>query len=67
MKHDRIADIVIIGSIITVIVLKITNVITVPWIWLLSPIWMLFGVGCIFGFIFLIILAVENYINKKEN
>lgn len=67
MKHDRIADIIIIGSIITVIVLKITNVIKVPWIWLLSPIWMLFGVGCIFVFIFLIIIAIENYINKKEN
>lgn len=64
MSEDRIADILIIGAIITVIVLKITNVITISWFWLLSPIWIPFGIGCALAFVFLIIVAIEHYINK---
>lgn len=64
MSEDRITDILIIGIIITVIVLKITNVITISWLWLLSPIWILFGIGCALAFVFLIIVAIEHYINK---
>jgi membrane-bound metal-dependent hydrolase YbcI (DUF457 family) len=67
MNEDRIVDFFIIGAVITVIVLKITNVIKISWLWLLSPIWIPFGVGCIFAFVFLIVVLIEIYIDKKEN
>lgn len=67
MNDDRIVDFFIIGAIITVIILKLTNVITISWLWLLSPIWIPFGIGCVFAFVFLIVVIIEFYIDKKEN
>lgn len=64
MNDDKIVDFFIIGAIITVIILKLTNVITISWLWLLSPIWIPFGVGCVFAFVFLIVVIIEHYINK---
>ena len=66
MANDRIVDIFIIGAIITAIVLKITNVITISWLWLLSPLWILFSIGFVLALIFLIMVVIELYINKKE-
>lgn len=66
MDENRIADIFIVGVIITILVLKLTNVITVPWVWLLSPIWILFGIGFIFAFVVTLICLLQEYIHKKE-
>lgn len=66
MDEDRIADIFIVGVIITILVLKLTNVITIPWVWLLSPIWILFGIGFIFAFVVTLICLLQEYIHKKE-
>ena len=64
--EDRIADILIIGAILTAIILKIVGVITLPWIWLLSPLWLLFGVGCILAIAFTLIVIIEQEINKRR-
>jgi len=67
MNEDRIADICIIGVIITIIVLKLTNVIKISWLWLLSPIWILFGTGIILAiFITIACLIKTQLIDKKE-
>lgn len=66
MDEDRLADIFIIGVIVTILVLKLTNVITIPWIWLLSPIWILFGIGFIFAIAVTLICLLQEYIHKKE-
>ena len=60
MNEDRIADIFIIGVVITVIILKIVNIITIPWVWLLCPIWGLMGVGVVFA----IIIIISYYANS---
>jgi hypothetical protein len=66
MDEDRIVDIFIIGIIITILVLKLTNVITISWIWLLSPIWILFGIGFVLAIILTLICLLQEYIHKKE-
>ena len=48
---DRIADVLIFLVIGVVIGLKVTGVITIPWIWLLSPLWGLVAVGFIFALV----------------
>lgn len=64
---DRVADIFIIVLIAIVIGLKLEGVITISWFWLLSPLWLLFGLGIILSIIFLILCIIESYIINKEN
>jgi len=66
MNEDKIVDIFIIGVIVTVIVLKITNVIKISWLWLLSPIWILFGAGLVFAIGLTIICLIDECINKRR-
>jgi hypothetical protein len=66
MNEDKIVDIFIIGVIVTVIVLKITNVIKISWLWLLSPIWILLGAGLIFAIGLTIICLIDECINKRR-
>ena len=67
--EDRITDIIIVVIILAVIILKILNVITSSWFWLLSPIWLLCGIGIIlsvaFGIAF--IIATINMTKEKDN
>ena len=44
---DRIADIFIVVLIALIIGLKLEGIITISWFWLLSPLWLLFGLGVI--------------------
>ena len=60
---DRIADFFVIGAVITIIVLKIIGIITIPWIWLLAPIWIPLGIGCIGAMIIGTMFIIEC---KKE-
>lgn len=64
MDEDRIADIVVCLVIIAVIVLKITNVIKVSWLILLSPILAALGLGIILAF-FLTIAIIVNIWRTK--
>lgn len=41
---------------IVFIVLKLLNVISWSWIWVLSPLWISFGIGFIFTIIYLLLL-----------
>lgn len=59
MNEDKIAEIFIILIIIAVIVLKITNVITLSWLALLSPVLLALG----FGIILAIMLTISILIN----
>ena len=47
MNEDRLVDIFIFFVAIAIVVLKLTNVITLSWLWLLSPLWICAGIGII--------------------
>jgi hypothetical protein len=64
MDPDKIVDIGIISVILIVIFLKIINVITISWLWLLSPLWISLGVGCLLGTSFLILLVLQGVFKK---
>ncbi len=66
MDFDRMVDAIIIGAILTVIGLKIAGVITISWLWLLSPIWILFGVGMILAIVLTILCLITTHIHKGE-
>jgi len=63
---DRIADVAVIGAIIAVIVLKIIGIITIPWVWLLSPIWICFGLGIIIALAMMIIFFIQCKKEKRK-
>lgn len=64
--YERFADILIIGAIIAVIVLKIVGVIKIAWIWLFSPIWILFLAGMLLAIGLTISCILYSYINEKK-
>lgn len=64
MDEDKIADIAICLVIIAIIVLKITNVIKVSWLILLSPILAALGLGIILA-LFLTIAIIINIWRAK--
>lgn len=66
MNEDRIVDIFLVVAIIAVIVLKITNVITISWLWLLAPIWIPFGIGCVFAGILFIAYCFTRITDKRR-
>ena len=65
MNEDRIVEIALIVGIIAVIVLKITNVIKISWLLLLSPIWFTFGVGIVIAIFVLIVIIISCVKEKK--
>ena len=65
-NEDRIVDIFIIFGAIAIIVLKITNIITIPWLWLLSPIWMLMGLGVILCILTTIMYIIHDITYKRR-
>lgn len=67
MNEDKIVDILLIGAVLTVIILKIVGVIKISWLWLLSPIWILTGLGVVLAVFVTVLCLIQNYINKKEN
>ena len=64
---DRMVDIIIICSFLAVIGLKIAGIITISWLWLLSPIWGLFLIGCIISIILTIACIISIEIDKRRN
>ncbi len=66
MSEDKLVDIFIVVAVIVAIALKITNVITISWLWLLAPIWIPLGIGCILASIMCLYFFFTLFINKKE-
>ena len=64
MNDDRMADFLIISIFIILILLKILNVITISWLWLLSPIWILIGIGLLFALVFVVLVLINLWYNK---
>ena len=63
---DRIENCAIAAIFTLVIILKITGVITISWLWLLSPRWILFGLGIIIGIVLGIWCLIDNYRYEKK-
>ena len=67
---ERLVDITIITIIISVIILKIIGVIKIAWFWLLSPLWILFGLGvviCVAVATIVISTDLINRIKERKN
>lgn len=67
---ERLVDITVITIIISVIILKIIGVIKIAWFWLLSPLWILFGLGvaiCVVITSSVIIMDLINRIKERKN
>lgn len=63
---DKCADIFILLAVLTVIGLKIGGIITIPWVWLLAPIWVTFLVGLVIACIVLLLFLGTCVIDKIE-
>lgn len=66
MEGDRIADVVFILAIITIIVLKITNVITISWFWLTTILWIPLLIGCILALVLGLFFYFTILIDKRR-
>jgi len=69
VNEDRFVDILIILGAIAIVVLKLTNVITLSWLWLLSPLWICAGLGIILCILTTIMYIIHDftYKRRKEN
>ena len=56
--EGQIESLVILLGIFAVIILKFMGIITIPWIWLLSPLWL----GFAFLFLLTLIIVIKNLI-----
>ena len=61
MIEDRIADVIVVGTILTIIVLKITGIIKLSWLVLLAPVWVLLCFGTILSFFIGIMFIISIY------
>ncbi len=66
MEGDRIADVICILTIIAVIVLKITNVITISWFWLTAILWIPLLIGCVLALVLGLLFCVTILIDKRR-
>lgn len=66
MEGDRIADAICILVIIAVIVLKITNVITISWFWLTAILWIPLLIGCVLALVLGLFFCVTILIDKRR-
>ena len=66
MEGDRIADAICILVIIAVIVLKITNVITISWFWLTAILWIPLLIGCILALVLGLFFYFTTLIDKRR-
>ena len=66
MENDRLVDLFFIVAILVILGLKIGGIIRIPWLWLLSPIWMLLLVGLVFAIIMAIICTFILFRDNKR-
>ena len=67
MNEDRIVDVVAALIILAVPILRILNIITIPWVWILAPLWFGLGVGTILAIIFIILFVIKGKEIKNEH
>ena len=66
-REDVIVDIGILMVIITLFVLKITNVIKISWLWFLAPIWIPLTLGFLLALIITCVYLIELIKEKRKN
>ena len=64
MDEDRWVDGILIGGYLTIIILRIFNVIQWNWFWILCPFWLIIG-GTLVGLIAGLIISIPIIIIKK--
>lgn len=65
---DIIAEVGLFSAIVIIVLLKLTGIITVSWIWLFSPVWMILIVGGALIMSIVIIRIIRGLIElAKEN
>ena len=62
--EDKYIDIFIILCVVTVVVLKLTGVITWSWLWLTAIIWVPFLIGCVIATGIILLAIIQNTIEK---
>lgn len=67
MNEDRIVDAVAALIILAVPILRILNIITIPWVWILAPLWLGLSVGTILAIIFIILFVIKGKEIKNEH
>lgn len=64
--EDKVTDVFIVLSIIAVIILKLTGIIQLSWLWLSAIIWVPCLFGCAAIVIMFIMAVVHNYIEEVK-
>lgn len=67
---DKIMDIGIVVIAIIIVVLKLCGVITMPWIWIVSPFWIPGLIGLLLMVLFISIITIRgifNLIKERKN
>lgn len=67
MNEDRIVDAVAALIILAVPILRILNIITIPWVWILAPLWLGLGAGIILAIIFIILFVIKGKEIENEH
>ena len=63
---DIVADVFLGLVVITIVVLKLTNIIKLSWFWLLAPIWICLIFGMFITLILIVMGFIQGLIDKKE-
>lgn len=66
MEGEHVANFAVITAIVLVFILRIFGLITWPWIWILAPIWIPFGIGTILC-IGLVITIIITELKERKN
>jgi hypothetical protein len=66
---DRLAEVFLGILALTIIGLKITGIITIPWLYLCMPFIICFGIGCALAILVFVTIVVKGIIvfNKEKN
>lgn len=64
--EDRIAEGILIFIVAVLIYLKIAGIITISWLWFLSPIWIPLLIGCAMAIYLLILFWIECLFGGKK-
>ena len=70
MDEDRIADVLVVGAYLAIIVLRIYNIINWSWLWILCPFWIPVvgaAVGLIIGSFMGVIVLIYKKIRGIRN
>lgn len=63
---DRFVDVIICGAVIAVIIFKLVGIITIPWLWLTSIIWIPFLFGIVLTMAIMGLYLIERFIKKEK-